>query len=398
MRYSIACLLDKAKGLLRRSVQDVYETKKSEPRGFSLCRSLGNPVWTQSSYTALTEAGYHDNPVVYHCVQKISRNIASVPLVMIHQDTQERVHDHAVLSLLKRPNNRQSGYEFISDLVSYLLLSGNAYVQGIKNEEGVIEELHLLRPDRMRVVPTSSYGDVSYYYTVDGKTEACPDADSILHIKMFNPLNDWYGMSPLQPAKRSVDLHNAISGYNLSFIQNGGRPSGILMVNTKYDLLDHERQRIQDELKDMYQGPKNAGRIALLEGDFSFQEMGKAPKDCDFNEGKSNATQEIEKVFGLHRKDQEFSHYREARYHFWQETLLPLLDRIIANMNHWLVQPMDAAYTLSYHKDDIPALTEYRDLIWERMNDATFLTLNEKREALGYVPVEEGDTLKDYDL
>lgn len=43
--------------------------------------------------------------------------------------------------------------------------------------------------------------------------------------------------------------------------------------------------------------------------------------------------------------------------------------------------------------DRVDALAADRTALWERVSSADFLTLNEKREAVGYAPVEGGDRL-----
>jgi len=44
--------------------------------------------------------------------------------------------------------------------------------------------------------------------------------------------------------------------------------------------------------------------------------------------------------------------------------------------------------------DKIDALAADRTALWDRLTNAPFLTLNEKREAIGYAPVPGGDRLE----
>jgi phage portal protein BeeE len=44
--------------------------------------------------------------------------------------------------------------------------------------------------------------------------------------------------------------------------------------------------------------------------------------------------------------------------------------------------------------DEISALTGRREALWDKLGKADFLTLNEKRAAVGYSPVEGGDEIK----
>ena len=76
-----------------------------------------------------------------------------------------------------------------------------------------LRELHLLRPDRMAVVPGADGWPAAYDYTAGG-AHACasPGAGAvppILHLTLFHPLDDHYGLAPLEAAATALDIHNA---------------------------------------------------------------------------------------------------------------------------------------------------------------------------------------------
>ena len=51
----------------------------------------------------------------------------------------------------------------------------------------------------------------------------------ILHLTLFHPLNDHYGLSPMEAAAASIDIHNAAGGWNKALLDNAARPSGALV-------------------------------------------------------------------------------------------------------------------------------------------------------------------------
>ncbi|EQD55184.1 family phage portal protein, partial [mine drainage metagenome] len=164
---------------------------------------------------------------------------------------------------------------------------GNSYVEAVYGQHGPPIELHPLRPDRIKVIPGTTGVPQAYDYTVNGKSrhiyvDPLNGKSEILHMKMFHPLNDWYGMSPIEAAACSIDQHNAVAGHNLALLQNGGRPSGALKLNTKSDrgyMTDEQRHNLRQDVINAYEGAKNAGRVLVLEGDFEWQEMGLSLKD-----------------------------------------------------------------------------------------------------------------------
>jgi HK97 family phage portal protein len=370
---------------------------------------LGQPVWTPKNYTHLTEEGYTQNAIVYRCVNLIARGVSGVPLLLYKHTNRQRheVENHPFLDLLQCPSPRQAGSAFIEAVVGYLLLSGNTYLEAVFNLEGAPSELYPLRPDRMRVIPGRQGTPEAYEYAVGGQKKIIPvDAHTgqcrILHLKTFNPLNDWYGMSAIEAASRSIDQHNAVGGHNLALLQNGGRPSGALLVKPGpygQTMSQEQRQGLRHDLKKLYEGGHNAGKIMVLEGDCDWKEMGLSPKDLDFIEGKNVSAREIAQAFGVPPMlvgipgDATFANYKEARFHLWEDTILPLMEFLVTELNLWLAPYFEDNLKLGYDLDSIPALAPRREATWAKIMNANFLTINEKREALGYTPLSDGNTL-----
>ena len=53
--------------------------------------------------------------------------------------------------------------------------------------------------------------------------------ENVLHLKLFNPLDDHYGLSPLDRRRAALDPHNAASPWNKAMLDNAARPSGALV-------------------------------------------------------------------------------------------------------------------------------------------------------------------------
>ena len=345
------------------------------------------------AYVRMAEEGYAQNIIVYRAVSLIARNLASVPWRLQMGD--RPLDDHPLLTLIQDPNPRQTGVSFLESLASYLLLAGNSYVEISATPEADALNLYLLRPDRVEVVPEPT--GHHYLYRVGGEERTLkqtPDAPiaPLMHLKMFHPLDDWYGMSALEAASSSIHQHNEVGQHNLAILQNGGRPSGALVMrNTQRQAMPEEHlDALRQELHTLFQGSHNAGRLALLEGDMDWKEMGITPKDLDFVSGKYLSAREIAQAYGVPAMlvgvpgDATFANYREARLHLWEDTILPLLDKIIAEMTRWLCPLYGDNLSFTYDKESIPALVARRDSLWSRMENCTFLTDEEKREALGY--------------
>jgi HK97 family phage portal protein len=362
-------------------------TKSSATSSIVSLHTAGRPQWTPRNYASLAKEGFGGNVVGYRCVRMIAEAVASIPVEM--RLGKAAVDEHPLASLLARPNPAQSGREFIEALVANLMVAGNAYAELVMLD-GTPRELHVLRPDRMQVVPSRVGWPEAYEYTVHGQSiRLAPE--QVLHLKLFHPLDDHYGFSPLEAAARSIDTHNAASGWNKAMLDNAARPSGALVFAASEGSLTTEQfDRLKAELQSTYQGAANAGRPMILEGGLDWKEMGFSPKDMEFNAAKNMAAREVALAFGVPPMllgipgDNTYSNFTEANRSFWRQSIVPLAGRVNDALAHFLQAHADATLELVADLDQVEALAADRDALWKRVNEASFLTAQEKRAAVGY--------------
>jgi HK97 family phage portal protein len=298
-------------------------------------------------------------------------------------------------------------------VTSYLLLAGNAYVEAVGISEASsgpshirsnlnVRELYALRPDRMKLVPGADGWPQAYEYMVAGSSVRFDQSVAqppILHLSLFNPLDDYYGLSPLEAAAIAVDTHNAAAKWNKALLDNAARPSGALIYSGPdgAGLAEPQFERLKRELNNQYEGAGNAGRPMILDGGLDWKAMSLSPQDMDFMEAKHSAAREIALAFGVPPMllaipgDNTYSNYQEANRVFWRQTVLPLANRIGSALTQWLAPSFGEGLMLAPDIDKIEALSFDRAALWERVTKAPFLTVNEKRAATGYGPVEGGD-------
>lgn len=340
-----------------------------------------NPTWTANNYYSLVSESFQKNVFAFRSINLIAAGIASIPMCVKNSD---QSINEKLTKQLAHPNSDQGRSSFITSVVSYLLLSGNAFVYS----DG--DQLYCLRSDRIKLIFNDAKTAVkSYVYEVDG-IRVPVDLEDILHIKFFNPTDDWFGFAPLRSAMYAIDQYNEMSKHNLSILQNGGRPSGCLILKD-YKYLDNTtREEMRERLSEVYSGAKNAGRIMLLEGGYEWQEMGLSPKDLDFAEAQNTIAREIVQAFGVPpilvgiHGDSSFNNYREARAHFWEDTILPLAELIRTQFTDWFQRKYQTDCEIFLDLDSIPALIAKREKLWERISKADFLSVDEKREILGF--------------
>jgi len=285
------------------------ERKASRTARLIAIESGGRARWTPRDYAALSREGYTRNAIVHRAVRLTAESVGALSFVLY--DGAAELTAHPLLDLMARPNPRQDGPAFLDSVASHLLLSGNAYIEAVGlsgslagEGEAQVRELYALRPDRMKVVPGPDGWPQGFDYTVAGSTVRFDQSAAlppILHLTLFNPLDDYYGLSPLEAAACAVDTHNAAAKWNKALLDNAARPSGALVYAGPEGAVmsDAQFERLKKELADQYQGTANAGRPLLLEGGLDWKAMSLSPKDMDFMEAKHSAAREIALAFGV---------------------------------------------------------------------------------------------------
>jgi HK97 family phage portal protein len=376
---------------MTRWLQAAPEAKASRTHASVALYVAGHAVWTPRDYAALSREGFQKNAVVHRAVRLVAEAAASLSLTL--RRGAGELTEHPLLALLARPNAREGGQRFLESLYGHLLVSGNAYVEAVQ-VDGTPRELHALRPDRMRVVPGADGWPTAYDYIVGAETIrfAQRDGDSIapiLHLTLFHPADDHYGLSPMEAAATALDIHNAAGAWNKALLDNAARPSGALVVGGSA-LTDAQFDRLKGELEINYQGAANAGRPLLLEGGLDWKPLSLSPKDMDFVEAKAAAARDIALAFGVPPLllglpgDNTHANYAEANRAFYRQTVIPLVKRTAEALAHWLSPAFADALRLEPDLDAVEALATERESLWRRVSAASFLTDEEKREAVGY--------------
>ncbi|SIS68455.1 phage portal protein, HK97 family [Roseivivax lentus] len=378
----------------------IPETKASATGPVIAYASSGRVAWSPRDTVSLTKTGFSGNPVGFRAVKLIAEAAAALPLVL--QDAERRYDMHPALSLLTNPNPGQGRAELLEALYGQLLLSGDGYLEAVNGgTTGLPFELHVLRSDRMRLIPGNDGWPVAYEYSVGARKhrfDMTGETAPICHIKSFNPQDDHYGLSPMQAAAQALDVHNSASRWSKGLLDNAARPSGAIVYSggDGYGTLSPEQyDRLVGEMEAHHMGARNAGRPMLLEGGLDWKPMGFSPSDMEFHKSKEAAAREIAVAFGVPPMllgipgEATFANYQEAHRAFYRLTVLPLATRVAATLGTWLSAQSGEAFELKPDLDQVSALAAERDQQWARVAGADFLSAEEKRRILGLPPLAE---------
>lgn len=343
---------------------------------------------------------YGNNVWVYAAVYQIAMSLASVPLNLYKKarskNSRPAIYDKStdpLVQLFKRPNPFMSSFDLKEAIGAGLELTGNAYLEKVFSKKGnIIKELYALQPHKVEIIPDSNKKVGGYLYG-EGATKVPFKPDEIAHFQYYNPSSDFYGMGPTSPCEVNVNTNNYARTWNMMFFKNAALPKGVLTTDNILD--DKIANRIRARWKAAHSGTSKAHEIAILEGGLKWQDIGISRKDMDFNELMNKDRSEILASFGVYEgllgivTNINNSSMENLKKLFWENTMLPKMDKMESDMNFNLVWPYDDSLYLAFDKDSIEGLKgsqETRARIAGMLVDRGIFTQNEARNKFFNMP------------
>jgi len=377
------------------------EVKQSQATAVTLLLYAGQEVaWMTKDLATYAREGYMACQDAYACIEVVAKAIESIPIILFRGEgnKEEEITDHPLIDLIRRPNPREGQSKFLGSFIRFLLIAGNSYIEAAGPTTGPPRELYVLKPHRTSVLIGNAVDPIAgYRYRVGGGKKDF-DPKDILHMSTFHPIDDYYGLAPIEVAARGIDISNLGMKWNAKLLTNDMRPSGGFIFDKP--LVGDQRAIFKQDIRDLQQGAENAGNFLILDGVKDFKQMSINAKEGDWTNLDKLTTRKICRVFNVapeligDSQNKTYSNYQEARLSLYMDTAIPLAMWILDEWNTWLVPKFirpgsNERLRLAPDIDNVDALQEQRDKAWTRMGGAWFLKFNEKRQACGYAPVKE---------
>jgi len=368
-------------------LQRLFSPKRDEKRAF-----IPNGTFTPMSavFGTMNDNVVHANALklsaVYACVSKIADTIASMDVNVEKKEkdgSTEPLFQHPVTRLLAvEPNDMMGAYEFWQMIVSDALLYGVGYA--------------LITPDSQEMYWLPS-NDVSFkvnaqtgekWYTYPGSPSPVPQ-ERILEIKAFR------GLAPTKVHEQTLFTGKAIQDFGSTFFQNGGMLGGIL---TTKEYMDPEQMvEASNMWRREYMGSKNAHKVAILGGGFTYQPLSVPLDQLQWLESKKYSAEEIARFYqvpppmiGLD-SNTTYSNYEQQVLQFNQGTIIPWLRRIELEVERKLLRSSDSLSCRFNVEGLLRGDLATRASYYHSLLTDGVLTINEVRAKEGMGAIEGGD-------
>jgi len=254
------------------------------------------PALLGASYgaSAATEEGALRIAAVYACVRVIAETVASIPLITyrrLSDGGKTRAEDDPLYTLLRvSPNAEQTSLEWREQMLTHLLLRGNAYSRIVRDRRGIVLELVPLNSDEIEVKSNGGGAIVGYTYR---HRETITPSD-MLHLRGLSS-DGVVGRSVLRDASDTFAAAKSAQEYGRRAFENDATPG---MVLRHPETLDEEAaKRLRESWEQMFAGPRNAGRVAVLEEGMSVEKIQMSAEDLQFIDTRKLQRSEIAAIF-----------------------------------------------------------------------------------------------------
>jgi len=328
----------------------------------SVINTLRTPFAKWSDWTVFNAVknGYKVSGWVYKAVSLISKNLSTVPWIVVDKDG-EVVDGHPLALLLQNPNPFFSRQDFFELIAAWQQLSGMAYVKQIF-VDGVTKELWPISPDRIFPVASKEMDKLIDSYEIidtNGVRKVSPEftVDNIIPFKFLDPSDPIIGIGPLQVAAKAVDIDTDQLNWNKSAMQNRGVLDGVFTFAEALQegVFDVYKQKI----KELFSGKREIG---IIGSNAKYQQLSLSPVEMDFLNSRKFNREEIFIIFGVPpqlagvQEATTYNNFNTARVVFWETTLIPILEDMKNTLNKALASQLSDGLSITYNLKDVPAL------------------------------------------
>lgn len=219
----------------------------------------------------------------------LAETIASLPLCFYLSGKESDLHPLYYLLNVK-PNRYQNRVEFFETLILNLTNHGNAYVL-VERIGGMIVSLLPLPSAQVETTLLDDGSIVHTYY--DGRNVRVYAPESMWHVKLFG--NGIIGLSPLSHARRALGIAIAAENRVSSMYRNGGKPTGVLMMDKI--LTKAQREKIRENMRELAEG--NSDNLFILEAGMKYEQISLSPEDLELLTTRRLQAEDLARFLGI---------------------------------------------------------------------------------------------------
>lgn len=337
---------------------------------------------------------------VYRCVDLLANSVANLRLQYMRrkgeifvEDTNSRLH----YLLTVQPDTYLSAFDFWRQVVTYMLLKGNAYIVPVYDTLTMeIARLALVDPS---CVAHDTVHDTYTITDMNAGISGTFDEGEVIHLKNYTR-DGKIGISTITYAATTLSIASTGNAETLSRFENGGNVRGIVSNDTSVrGFGEYQDDQLEETAKDLDGKFRTGQRIVSVPGQVLFSPLSLSSTDMQFLETRKFTVREICRFFGVHPSfvyDDTSNNYKSAEMAnvaFLSNTLNPILRKIENELHRKLVAPtLCCKRRFEFDRRDLYACDLDSRVKYQASTIAAGIyTVNEWRRAENKEPIKGGD-------
>ena len=337
---------------------------------------------------------YANNAAVMGVVNYIAENVGEVARYLELQDKKgDYIENHWVLDLLRHPNDRFNLRRFATAWAVNKLLFGDAWVyapSAVGKNLGKVSEMYVIPSWR---VETDSDGKLQPLkgIVMSGTSKGEISMDDVFESFDYN-LDDgsFFGTSKVVSAAIYLDVIDKGMRRESQSLENGGVANLVTPKGDEAGVLPEHA----DDLESRFNSKRNVNKTLALRMPVEVHQLGNAPIDLSILDTHKEAVTALCFVFkvpvDLYYGQAKYENAKEAKKTIYEQNAIPLANEFAEDLITFLMKKDKslAGYRLTVNTDRIDVLKDKSTDVLNNLNLA-YCTLNERREAIGYEPIDE---------
>lgn len=299
--------------------------KRALPLNIDPYQITARPLYQNYSGELINEHTVFASSAVLACVTLIADSISAMPLELT-RNRGNRVEVMPTPSVLLKPNETQSMFEFIHQLVSTLLIHGCAYIYAPRQPGELPPEMRVIHPHRIKDMYDDGTGEA--YYEIDKQRYELRDIRSVHWLVLAGQRR---GISPLDVQRNTVGMSLAMDRFLSAFYGDGATPSSVL--ETDKPLTNEQARILRETWEDSHYKRR---RPAVLSNGLKWRSITTSAADMQMLEHREAIVRDIARIYrvplhmisGTGGDSQTYQNVEQAGINYVRYTLLPWMRRI----------------------------------------------------------------------
>jgi len=299
--------------------------RRALPSSIDPYQLTARPFYSNYSGELVNEYTAFASSALAGAVTLLADAIAVMPLELL-RDRGGRTERLPTPSVLLRPNDHQTMFDFVHQTVMMLALHGCAYIYAPRKAGELPPEMKNIHPNQIK--PVMDVTASSLYYDI-GKERYTTNEIRAIHWVIFP--GQTRGLSPLEIQRNTIGMGIAMDRFLAQFYGEGATPSSVL--ETEQQVTQQQADLLRQTWEDSHVKHR---RPAVLSGGLKWRSITTSASDMQMIQHRESIIRDIARAYriplnliaGSGGDSQTYQNVEQSGINFVRYTLMPWMRRI----------------------------------------------------------------------